>query len=554
MTYEDYNILIPHNKTTGEIQTICPSCSHERKKKTDKCLSVNLDKKVWNCFHCGYKGALNKILKTEYKVPEWKNKTSLSTEVVKYFETRKICQDTLIKAKVTDGIEWMPKNKTEINTIQFNYFRDGILTNIKYRGKNKDFKLFKDAELILYNLDSINPSLDHLFIVEGEIDCLTFLECGIENVVSVPNGANLNNNKMDYISNCWDKISHIKNFVIAVDNDAAGLQLRKDLSHRLGLHKCKFLEFDGFKDANDFYKANDINVFKKYVAENIKEFPMEGIFGIEDIYKDLESLYFKGLPKGTSIGLYGFELSFVKGYITTITGIPGHGKSDFLDFICLKLLKFGGWKGVFYSPENKPTELHVSKLVRKIIGKSWDGHDRMTPQQVADACGILNENIWFVKPEKDFTIDTMLDRIKQLKDRHGLDYFVIDAWNKLEHRRSGQSETDYVGETLDKIGVFCEAENIHAFIVVHPTKMRRQKDSMKYEIPTLYDCSGSANFFNKSDNGLCVYRDFETGITSVVINKVKFSHWGSVGSVNLNYDLKSGRYFQTINELDDIWI
>jgi twinkle protein len=554
MTYEDYNISIPHNKTTGEIQTICPSCSHERKKKTDKCLSVNLDKKVWNCFHCGYKGALNKILKTEYKVPEWKNKTTLSTEVVKYFETRKICQDTLIKAKVTDGIEWMPKNKTEINTIQFNYFRDGILTNIKYRGKNKDFKLFKDAELILYNLDGINPSLDTIFIVEGEIDCLTFLECGFDNVVSVPNGANLNNNKMDYISNCWDKISHIKNFVIAVDNDAAGLQLRKDLSHRLGLHKCKFLEFDGFKDANDFYKANDINLFKKYVPENIKDFPMEGIFGIEDIYKDLESLYFKGLPKGTSIGLYGFELSFVKGYITTITGIPGHGKSDFLDFICLKLLKFGGWKGVFYSPENKPTELHVSKLVRKIIGKSWDGHDRMTPQQVADACGILNENIWFVKPEKDFTIDTMLDRIKQLKDRHGLDYFVIDAWNKLEHRRNGQSETDYVGETLDKIGVFCEAENIHAFIVVHPTKMRRQKDSMKYEIPTLYDCSGSANFFNKSDNGLCVYRDFETGITSVVINKVKFSHWGSVGSVNLNYDLKSGRYFQTINELDDTWI
>lgn len=281
---------------------------------------------------------------------------------------------------------------------------------------------------------------------------------------------------------------------------------------------------------------------------------MEGIFGIEDIYKDLESLYFKGLPKGTSIGLYGFELNFVKGYITTITGIPGHGKSDFLDFICLKLLKFGGWKGVFYSPENKPTELHVSKLVRKIIGKSWDGHERLTPQEVANACSILNENIWFVKPEKDFTIDTMLDRIKQLKDRHGLDYFVIDAWNKLEHRRSGQSETDYVGETLDKIGVFCEAENIHAFIVVHPTKMRRQKDSMKYEVPTLYDCSGSANFFNKSDNGLCVYRDFETGITSVVINKVKFSHWGSVGSVNLNYDLKSGRYFQTINELDDTWV
>jgi twinkle protein len=554
MKYEDYNITIPNNKVRGEVQTICPSCSHERKKKTDKCLSVNLDKKTWFCHHCSYKGALGKILKTEYKVPEWKNKTTLSTEVVKYFETRKICQDTLIKAKVTDGIEWMPKNQKEIQTIQFNYFRDGILTNIKYRGKDKDFKLFKDAELILYNIDSINPLQDILFIVEGEIDALTFLECGIENVVSVPNGANLNNNKMDYISNCWDKISHIKTFVIAVDNDASGLNLRKDLAHRLGLHRCKYLEFDGFKDANDFYKANDINVFKKYIDENIKEFPLEGVFGIEDIYQSLGNMYINGLDKGTSVNIEGFNLNFVKGYITTITGIPSHGKSDFLDFLCLKLLKFGNWKGAFYSPENKPTELHLSKLVRKVIGKAWDGEYRMTINEMAEACGVLNENIWFVKPEKDFTIDSILERVRQLKDRRGIDYFVIDAWNKLEHKRNGQSETDYIGETLDKIAVFCEVENIHAFIVVHPTKMRKQKDSVKFEVPTLYDCSGSANFYNKSDNGITIYRNFDDNTTDVLITKVKFNHWGNTGGCKLNYHASSGRYYSDFNEISEQWI
>jgi len=134
MQYSDYNINIPYNKTTGEVQTTCPSCSHERKKKTDKCLSVNLDKQTWFCHHCSYKGALGKIVKTEYKVPQWANKTQLSNDVVRYFESRKISQPTLLKYKITEGLEWMPKSAKEINTIQFNYFRDSQLVNVKYRG------------------------------------------------------------------------------------------------------------------------------------------------------------------------------------------------------------------------------------------------------------------------------------------------------------------------------------------------------------------------------------------------------------------------------------
>jgi hypothetical protein len=45
MSYLDFNIQIPYGKTTGEITTICPRCSHTRKKSKDKCLGVNLDKK-----------------------------------------------------------------------------------------------------------------------------------------------------------------------------------------------------------------------------------------------------------------------------------------------------------------------------------------------------------------------------------------------------------------------------------------------------------------------------------------------------------------------------
>lgn len=551
MTYSDYGIDLKTSKTSGEVQTICPVCSHERKKKTDKCLSVNLDKQVWFCNHCGHKGRLKEEKNIVYKLPEWKNKTDLSIDVVKFFEARKISQGTLQKVKITDGVEWMPKAQKEINTIQFNYFRDSNLINVKYRGKDKDFKMFKDGELIFYNLDCLKD-FENVFIVEGEMDALSFIECGYNNVISVPNGATLTTNNLAYVDNCLDALEG-KRFILALDNDSAGRKLRTDLVERLGIENCWYLEFDGCKDANEYLIKEDINRFKKQVETNTKEFPLEGSFTISDIGDDIYDLYQNGLDMGVNTHIPNFNLRFVKGYITTVTGIPSHGKSDFLDYICLSLHRQAGWKGAFYSPENKPTQLHFSKMARKILGKSWIGDNKMTWEEVQKVGTYLDSEVFFIKPEKDFTIDSILKSVKILKRRYGLDYFVIDAWNKLEHKYTG-NETKYIGETLDKIAQFCEIENIHCFIVAHPTKMQKLKDSDIYQMPTLYDVSGSSNFYNKSDNGLVVYRDFETGQTIVNILKVKFSHWGEVGQSVFNYDLPSGRYYIDDYTRTEKWI
>lgn len=550
MTYSDYGIELRTSKTTGEVTTTCPACSHDRRKKSDKCLSVNLDKETWFCHHCGHKGKLKQEKTIVYKLPEWKNNTTLNADVVKFFEARKISQGTLKEAKITDGIEWMPKAQKEIPTIQFNYFRDGKLINIKYRGKDKDFKMFKEAELIFYNLDCLKEN-KVVFIVEGEMDALSFIECGFKNVLSVPNGATLNNNNLTYVDNCIDVLEGCK-FILALDNDIAGRTLRKDLCDRLGIENCCYLEFEGCKDANEYLIKEDVNRFREAV-KNIKEFPLEGSFTISDISDDIFDLYENGLDMGVNTHIPNFNLRFVKGYITTVTGIPSHGKSDFLDYICLSLHRQAGWKGAFYSPENKPTQLHFSKMARKILGKSWIGENRMTIEEVQKVGTYLDSEVFFIKPEKDFTIETILKSVKLLKKRYGLDYFVIDAWNKLEHKYTG-SETKYIGETLDTIANFCEIENIHCFIVAHPTKMSKIKDTDVYQAPTLYDISGSSNFYNKSDNGIVVYRDFASGQTIVNILKVKFSHWGETGQCIFNYDIPSGRYYIDDYTRTERWI
>jgi twinkle protein len=251
--YIDYGIEIDETKLRGEQKTTCPQCSESRKKKTDKCLSVNMIKRVWRCNHCDWSGGLPPVegqkieFKIEYKKPEWKNKTQLSEKAVKWFESRAISQTTLKNMKISEGLEWMPKFEKEVNTIQFNYFYLNELINIKYRDALKGFKLAKDAEKIFYNIDSIIGS-DLIYIVEGEIDVLSFVEVGIKNCISVPNGAK---SSLDECLNNYIDLFEDKEIIIAVDADKDGRELQDKLLERFGAENCKFLDWNDCKDANE---------------------------------------------------------------------------------------------------------------------------------------------------------------------------------------------------------------------------------------------------------------------------------------------------------------
>ena len=546
MSYSDYSITIPNTTGKTEVYTTCPKCSHTRKKKTDKCLSVNLQKETWFCHHCGWTGFLKteKMEKKTYVLPVWKNNTNLSDKVVKWFASRGINQQTLNDWKITEGMEFMPQKGKEVNTIQFNYFDENqTLSNVKYRTADKCFKLHKGSQLLFYGLNRFSFK-DTAFICEGEIDALSLYFCGFKNVLSVPNGANLKTNNLEYFDEVAEKFNECPEVILCLDNDTAGRVLRDQISERIGKEKCKYVEFKQYKDANDCL----VNDGVQSVIDSIKaakEFPLEGVFTIADYENEINDLYINGLDNGLEIGHIKFDrlLRFVKGYITTITGIPGHGKSDFLDEIILRMFFRHGWKTAYYSPENRPVQLHISKLARKIIGKSFQGQNKMTSEELISVLNHLNKNIWFIKPEKDFTLQSILNHARQLKLRFGIDAFVIDAWNKLEHKYTN-SETKYIGESLDQLGNFCEANNMHCFLVAHPTKIPKDKSTGKPEVPTLYNISGSANFYNKTDNGITVYRDWDENKSTVYVQKVKFSHWGQIGQSEFTYMKDSGRYIE----------
>lgn len=472
----------------------------------------------------------------------------LSPEIIAYFEKRGISNNTLLRLDITESKEWMPKGGDNTRVICFNYYRDDELVNIKYRAKDKDFRLNKGSELIFYNLNAIKDE-DHAVIVEGEVDCLSLHEAGIYNSVSVPNGAGTGLLQLKYLDQCWEYFKDKKSIILFTDNDTPGTALRDELARRLGKHRCKRVEFpNDCKDANEVLIKHGKGMIHSMI-EQAKPWPIDGVLTMDDMFETVKDYYVNGYPKGYAahIGEFDDYLTFSGGQFTTITGSPGSGKSEFIDYITTQLAKIHGWKFAVCSFEN-PATLHVTKLMEKFMGLSFnfrkDPEHRMNTQQFEEAISLVDQYYQFINvAQADVTIEGILQKCRELVLRFGVKGIVLDPWNYLEHKvPAGQTETQYISEALSLIKEFCVRNDVHLFLVAHPRKLMKDQKTKKYPVANMYDIAGSAHFFNKTDNGLSIHRDFENGIVTVYIQKVRFAWLGKCGFTPFEYDTLTRQY------------
>lgn len=568
--FSDYGIQIPYMKQGGKIKTFCPECHDMRRDTRDKSLSVDIDKGVWKCHYCGFSGHLEyddsekrkwmekqtwyqhtKIRqKPVYKKPTPKQITPISERAKAWFAGRGISEKTLQDLKVTEGLEWMPQKNGNANTVQFNYFLNGELVNTKFRTGDKCFKLVSGAELIPYNIDAIKGQKECI-ICEGEIDCLSFHECGFPYVVSVPNGANAN---LDYLDNfIEDYFDDKETIYIASDTDTKGVVLKEELIRRFGAERCKVLSYgEGCKDANEhlmkFGQESLIACVKAAV-----EIKVEGVFTISDFEQPLDALFEHGWQKGVTIGHENFDrlCSFETKRLCIVTGIPGSGKSEFIDEIAERLNIRYGWRFAYFSPENAPLAYHASKLIEKFTGKRFN-RQTLTDSEYKQVKERLEQDFFFISPTDDFRLDNILEKAKFLVRRKGIKALVIDPFNRLESEQGTRNETQYISELLDRLTNFAQRNDILIILMAHPTKQPKNKDGV-IEAPTLYDISGSANFFNKADFGIVVHRNRIENNVEVHIQKVKFRHLGECGTALFKYNLNNGRYTPFTNGLEPQW-
>ena len=537
-----YNV--DFTKKAGNQSVLCPACTDSRKNKSKKDFSFNISKGCGECWNCGYKFVKSEPIenkKPEYIRPVFNN-TDLSDNAVLYFEKRGITKRTIIEMRITEQLEYMPQINKKANCICFNYFRNDELINTKFRDGAKHFKLVKDAELIPYNLDNLKDQTECIWC-EGEFDQLSFYDAGFKFATSVPNGAGKQNQNLTYIDNVVDEIEHIQVHYIATDNDEPGRKLKEELIRRFGSEKCKTVDLKDCKDANEFLVKYGVLDLRDCI-KNAKDVPLTGIYSVDDDLNGIIDLWEHGMSPGLYLRHRNLNelISWVSGSIAIWTGIPSHGKSEMVDEVCEQLNILHGWKVAYFSPENWPTKIHVSKIVSRIIGKHFGKRD-ISFENLNQTLNYVKDNFYFIYPEdEDLSIDSILNHAKSLIKRKGIKILVIDPWNKLEHKRDrGDSETEYISKSLDKLDMFAKRNDILIHLVAHPTKMKKDAAG-DFEIPTLYDINGSANWYNKAFYGLCVYR--RSDCTEIHVQKVKYKHLGSTqgGMVRMEYYFNSGRY------------
>lgn len=238
--------------------------------------------------------------------------------------------------------------------------------------------------------------------------------------------------------------------------------------------------------------------------------------------------------------------------ILTITGIPGHGKTDYTDACILDLARLHDQETIIVGFEQTPQE-HVIKLSKKLLNKN------VTCPSFLDKLGIVRfKQAFSFIVSKILHIDTTMTggdiniilekcarRIQALRKAGGNPkYVVIDPFNMLsiKGRFSGHEKIE---EILRRITQFSHQMGVMVILIAHPFKMKKDEKTGKYEVPDFYSVKGSSAFFEMSFHGLVIHREGYGADDRVLVKvlKVKQNNLGTTNEeVFFTYERNSGRY------------
>ncbi len=579
------NLGIKLRRRSGQEKTTCPQCSESRRNKKDTSLSVNITEGTYNCHHCSWKGSVKqfqqKEMKKKFEKPDQSmlKSISLNEKVVAYSKARGISEETLKRFMIHAKEEWMPQTQKKERCIVFPYIRSGELINAKFRDGAKNFRLCKDAEMTFFGMQTLDGK--HCAIItEGEWDALAAYESGfgknyetvadkdgvvVEHdlgrwaVLSVPNGASMGSQKLEYLDNCSDWLSSIDEFVIATDGDEAGISLRDELVRRLGVEKCRILHYpsdavisntDGSKrackDLNEVLLVFGKDALISLVNES-DALPVDGITYLGDIFPTMLENFRNGvkLSPTTRFGDFDEYFRWKKGDINVVIGYGNHGKTTFWLQMMLTKSIYDGWKWAIFSPENYPANDFYDDLVEMYAGK-W--LDKMDEKEYVEACGFVNDHIFYVYPENEHDIESIHEKFRYLILKKGCDGVMIDPFNQLDKvQKPYERDDQYIGNVLKDIKRFALLNAVSYNIVMHPKNPSYNSDK-SLPVVDMYDIAGGAMTGNKSDQIISYYRpnfhlDKNDPNVQVHIQKLKRRRTGGkLGQFEIKLNWSTKRY------------
>lgn len=443
--------------------------------------------------------------------------------------------------------------------LQIPFFRNGECVNIKYRTLDgtKRFWQTKGGIQCLWNEDCLRDDtlIDQpLIITEGELDALAVLQAGFKRVVSVPGGAPSkptaeNSSRFRFLEEIKNLISieRVQRIILAVDGDEPGTVLMHDLANRLGRPRCQFITYP--KNPNDStLRLKDLNETLLHFGERGVRITLERAqwLRVDGVFRMGE------LPPLPTVPIYDIGIPSLSdhykirlGDFAVWTGIPSHGKSSLVNDVCCRVAKKHGLKVAFASFEQTPQRDHQRNLRTWALGKPIAYADNY---ELSNADNWIDEHFAFLVPSEDddVTLDWLLSKLEAAVIQHGCKIVVIDPWNELDHARTQyESITEYTGRAIKALKRFARKFCVHLIVVAHPAK--QQKDERgEYRVPTLYDISDSAHWYNKADLGVVVHRYPEHTLVRVAKSRYH-DEIGVPGEVECNFRFTERRFEVLVN-------
>lgn len=434
---------------------------------------------------------------------------TFSPSIAKSFENRGINAETAARLGVYCGTrdpdtgEVIPDDKG--NIVVFPFIDGGETVGEKYRAPGKKFWQRAGGRKTFWNADILDdPSLisgeNKLTITEGEIDAITAIDCGFPFTVSVPEGGlspqsasapskgpiNDETGKFEFLWNNRERLKRIRWFIIAMDSDPAGQRMAEELVRRLGASRCFFVSYpDDCKDLNDVRQKHGAGAVAE-VINQANPYPVKGLYALHEYPEAPQIVTYKTGWKTLDQHFKLFTPCFA-----VVTGIPGHGKSTWLNNLLINAAEMHGWRSVIFSPE-LPVVPFLRDKMRACAGRA--PIERLKKEnRLGNIDRWLEEYFFFIdydaSGEEEVTLEYLCERIEDAVLRYGIRIAVIDPWNEVEHaRRRDENQDDYTNRATRMLKRLSIRLGIMIFVLAHPTKDVARDG--KSRTPTLYDIHG----------------------------------------------------------------
>jgi len=417
---------------------------------------------------------------------------------------------------------------------------------------------------ILYNAGSLRDSVQIAIWVEGEPDVLAVHEAIPQAdgnryaIVSLKDGApaeakfDPDDRRFEALRTHAKELAKIQTHVICTDLDAPGEALAEELARRLGRHKCRRWTLpEGCKDACDVLVNTEHRSKTLWdCIQNAKAYPMRGIRHVPEGY--LDNLHAK--PPPATMRINRVLNAPTEGRLIVVTGVPNHGKSTWLRHTMIhtaikhqrKWLAYVG-EDDFDSAVIECAEQIAAEPFRTVVKERAPTRMAMSQAQRQSANTIISEHIRFLEYDNEddpVTLDSLLERGAYSVLCHGTTDLALDPYNEIEHQRGDQqSETDYISRFLQRSKTFAKRYGCNVWIITHPVKPPPQRKEEKRP-PTGYDIAGSANWANKADLGITIWRP-EPGIADLIVWKSRTKRWATAGmQTRLTFDRDTSSYHE----------